>query len=82
MPSERKTMVKIYTRTTCAPCRMVKTWLQKKGVKYEELNVDEKPELMDDVIRKTGLMMVPVTVIGENHVQGMNFSRLSELLMV
>jgi glutaredoxin len=61
---------------------MVKTWLQKKGVKYEELNVDEKPELMDDVIRKTGLMMVPVTVIGENHVQGMNFSRLSELLMV
>jgi glutaredoxin len=61
---------------------MVKTWLQKKGVKYEELNVDEQPELMDDVIRKTGLMMVPVTVIGENHVQGMNFSRLSELLMV
>lgn len=61
---------------------MVKTWLQKKGVKYEELNVDEKPELMDDVIRKTGLMMVPVIVIGENHVQGMNFSRLSELLMV
>lgn len=61
---------------------MVKTWLQKKGVKYEELNVDEKPELMDDVIRKTGLMMVPVIVVGENHVQGMNFSRLSELLMV
>ena len=75
-------MVKIYTRTTCAPCRTVKTWLQKKGVKYEELNVDEQPELMDDVIRKTGLMMVPVIVVGENHVQGMNFSRLSELLMV
>jgi len=75
-------MVKIYTRTTCAPCRMVKTWLQKKGVNYEELNVDEKPELMDEVIRKTGLMMVPVILVGENHVQGANFARLSELLMV
>ena len=75
-------MVKIYTRTTCAPCRTVKAWLQNKGVKYEELNVDDNPEFMDDVIRRTGLMMVPVTFIGDNHVQGANFSRLSELLMV
>ena len=75
-------MVQIYTRTTCAPCRVVKTWLQKKGVRYEELNVDDNPELMAEVIEKTGLMMVPVTVIGEKFVSGMNIARLSELLVV
>jgi len=75
-------MVKIYTRTTCAPCRAVKTWLQKKGVKYEELNIDENPELEGEVMQRTGLLMVPVIQIGENIVQGMNFARLSELLMV
>lgn len=75
-------MVKIYTRTTCAPCRAVKTWLQKKGVDYTEVNVDDNPSEEAEILQRTGLLMVPMIVIGENVVQGMNFARLSELLMV
>lgn len=74
--------VKIYTRTTCAPCRVVKAWLKNKGIQYEEMNVDDNPELMTEIVEKTGLMMVPVTFVGEKFVSGMNIARLSELLVV
>ncbi len=61
---------------------MVKTWLQKKGITYEELNVDDRPELIGEIVEKTGLMMVPVTLVGDRVISGMNFGLLSELLMV
>lgn len=61
---------------------MVKTWLQKKGIKYDEINVDDDPAAEREILDRTGFMMVPMTLVGENVVQGMNFPRLSELLMV
>ena len=72
--------VTVYTRTTCAPCRMVKTFLQKKGVKYEEVNVDENPERAAEAFEKSGFQMVPVTVIGDRVISGMNIPLLSEIL--
>ena len=74
--------VKVYTRSTCAPCRMVKTWLQKKGIKYEELSLDERPELADEVLLKSGALMVPFIQVGEESVVGANLPLLSKLLMV
>lgn len=75
-------MVKIYTRTTCAPCKAVKAWLKNKGVSYEEVDIDSDPSILQEIVDNTGLVMVPVTVIDGNYVSGMNFSRLSSLLMV
>lgn len=61
---------------------MVKTWLQKKGIKYDEINVDEDPAAAREILDRTGFMMVPMTLVGERAVQGMNFALLTELLMV
>ena len=72
--------VQIYTRTACAPCRTVKTWLQKKGVKYDEIDVDEYPEAAREVFDRTGFMMVPMTMVGDRSVSGMNFGLLTQLL--
>lgn len=74
--------VTVYTRTTCAPCRMVKTFLQRKGVQYEEKNLDDNPELATEAFEKSGFTMVPIIVVGERVVSGMNLPLLSELLMV
>lgn len=59
---------------------MVKTFLQKKGVKYEEKNLDDHPEFSAEAFEKSGFAMVPVTVIGDHVVSGMNIPLLSELL--
>jgi glutaredoxin len=72
--------IKVYTRTTCAPCRMVKAWLQKKGYEYTEINVDEDPSAAKEIMDRTGLMMVPMTLIGDRAVSGMNFGQLASIL--
>jgi len=42
---------------------MVKKWLHSKNLAYEEVNLDEKPELRNDVIKISGGLTVPVTVV-------------------
>lgn len=75
--------VKVYTRTTCAPCRTLKHWLKSKGVPYEEINVDEDPALMDLVIKQTGIQQVPMTQVGEDRfISGLNIALLANLLML
>jgi glutaredoxin 3 len=57
--------VTIYTTNTCAYCVMVKKWLTSKGQTYQEVNLDEKPELRQEVIELSGQMAVPVTVVSD-----------------
>jgi glutaredoxin len=58
--------VTIYTRTTCAYCVQVKKYLDMKQQSYEVINLDERPELAEEVIRKSGAMTVPVVTISED----------------
>jgi glutaredoxin len=73
--------VTIFTRTTCAPCKTVKYFLQKKGVAFVEKNVDE-PENAAEFAKVSDFPMVPLVLVGDQKVQGMNLSLLSNLLMV
>lgn len=72
--------VVIYTRTTCAPCKMMKAYMSNKGIAYEEKDVDADPSLMDKVIELSGRMMVPVTVVGETVISGFNIGALVSAL--
>jgi glutaredoxin 3 len=56
--------ITIYTTTTCPSCSMVKRFLASKGHTYNEVNVDEQPELRQEAINVSGgAMTVPVTVV-------------------
>jgi len=59
---------------------MLKNYLQHKGVKYEEKNLDENPELEAEAFAKSGFAMVPITVIGDKVISGLNMPLLSESL--
>lgn len=55
--------ITIYTRTTCAYCVNVKKYLDMKQQTYKVINLDEQPELADEVIAKSGARTVPVIVV-------------------
>ena len=57
--------VTIYTTNTCAYCVMVKKWLTSKGQTYQEVNLDDQPELRQEIIELSGQMAVPVTVVSD-----------------
>jgi len=49
-------------------------------VAYRDVNVAEDLEGREELIRRTGQLAVPVTVIGDEVVLGFNRPRLVELL--
>ena len=55
--------ITIFTTNTCAYCVMVERFLDMKGLKYEVVNLDERPELQEEVLKISGALTVPVTVV-------------------
>jgi len=55
--------ITIYTTNTCAYCDMVKKWLTGKGLSFDVINMDDQPEVRQQVIEMSGAMTVPVIVV-------------------
>lgn len=49
---------------------MAKRLLDKKGVSYNEINVESSPGIREELIRKTKRRTVPQIYIGDLHVGG------------
>lgn len=72
-------MIKVYSKTVCPQCRMVKKFLEDKGVPFEDINV-EKNEEAKTYLQSLGFQTVPVTVSGDEIVVGFAIDKLRELV--
>jgi len=59
---------------------MVKEFLSQKGIGFEERDVSRNPSAAEELVRSTGQMGVPVTVIDQQAVVGFDRVRLEQLL--
>lgn len=55
--------VTIFTSKTCASCKMIKKYLEYRGVDYEEVNLDDHPERRQEAVRIAGVITVPITIV-------------------
>jgi glutaredoxin 3 len=62
--------VVIYASHFCPYCIRAKQLLEKKGVAFEEINVDGHPELRAEMTARSGQTSVPQIWIGAVHVGG------------
>lgn len=63
--------VTIYTTAWCPYCIAAKALLTKKGIAFDEIGVDGKPELRQAMTaRAGGRTSVPQIFIGDHHVGG------------
>lgn len=63
--------VTIYTKAYCPYCVRAKSVLDNKGVSYQEIRIDEQPELRPEMIERAGgSTTVPQIFIGERHIGG------------
>ncbi|MEM3408138.1 MAG: thioredoxin [Candidatus Micrarchaeia archaeon] len=65
-------VVEIYTTSTCPFCLMTKKYLESKGVKYIEYNVELDQQKAYEMIAKSKQMGVPVLDIGGTIIVGFN----------
>ncbi|VXC95676.1 glutaredoxin 3 [Pseudomonas sp. 8Z] len=62
--------VVIYSSDWCPFCTRAKQLLSRKGVAFEEINVDGQPALRAEMTRKAGRTSVPQIWIDSTHVGG------------
>ena len=62
--------VVVYTKSYCPYCVRAMQLLDRKGVKYEEIYLDDKPEEYATLKNKTGMMTVPQIFINDKLVGG------------
>ncbi|MBO2945560.1 glutaredoxin family protein [Paenibacillus sp. F411] len=69
----------VYTSSNCPHCKQVKGYLTEQGVEFEERNIETNDEFAQQVW-DMGVRAVPLTVIGEHRILGMNKLQLNKAL--
>ncbi len=77
-----KALVKIYTIPTCPYCRMAKSFLASKKIRYVEMDVTSDPKYIRELKSRSGQLGVPVIDIGGRIVIGFDERRIRKLLKI
>jgi glutaredoxin-like YruB-family protein len=74
-------MVKVYSINNCPWCDKVKKYLKSRQVDFEERNIENSPEALDECRKLTGDEAVPViTIDGKEFVLGFDKAKIDALL--
>ena len=60
----------MYATSWCPYCERARSLLERKNVKFEEIDVDARPDARAEMITRSGRRTVPQIFIGETHVGG------------
>jgi glutaredoxin 3 len=55
--------ITIYSTATCGFCKMLKSYLLDKNIKFDEKKADEDQALAKELYEKSGQLGVPFTII-------------------
>jgi glutaredoxin 3 len=68
--------ITVYTTEPCAFCRQAKALLAKRGLPYDEINLERDAEGRAELAARTGMMTFPQVIIGDEVVGG--FTELAD----
>ncbi|MEH7014277.1 glutaredoxin family protein [Neobacillus niacini] len=75
--------VVIYTQEGCGPCTAEKLWLKDNGIDFEEKNIRENPQYLDEIV-ELGASATPATVVedenGSEVILGFDQEKLGAIL--
>jgi glutaredoxin-like YruB-family protein len=72
--------IKIYTTPFCVYCQKAKDFFQKNNVNYEEIDVTKDDDALNQMVKKSGQMGVPVIEIGNQIIVGFDQNKIKSLL--
>lgn len=72
--------ITVYGRQSCAPCRTLKQFLDKKGLEFTAKDIDKDEEAAIEALQLASRSIIPVIVIDKDGdrtvVTGLNFNAL------
>jgi glutaredoxin-like YruB-family protein len=74
--------VTVYSTPTCSWCTTLKSYLNKSGIRYSEVDVSKNEEAAREMVQRSGQQGVPQTLIGGEMVIGFDKSKINRLLEI
>lgn len=72
--------ITIYSATWCAFCHGAKQYLDQKGIKYTDKDVESNPAYAQESVTKSGQMGIPVLDINGKIIVGFNRPAIDQAL--
>lgn len=72
--------VKIYSTPTCPYCKMAKEYFSSKGIAYENIDVSSDREKVNEMVKLSGQMGVPVIVIDGEVITGFDKPGIEQII--
>ncbi len=63
-------MITLYTKDYCPYCVMAKNLLDSIGADFEEVDITKYPEIIMELVKKSGLRTVPQIFVGDTSLGG------------
>jgi glutaredoxin len=79
LPTRSAPEILVYYADWCGACKLMKRHLDRRGIDYELRDIDV-PEILDELVGKTGAKAIPVIDIDGRILRGYNAERLDDLL--
>ena len=72
--------VRVFSAQVCPYCVALKQFLKEHDVEFEEVDVSQDRNALEEMIRKSGQMGVPVVEVNNQIVVGFDREKISKLL--
>ena len=72
--------VTVYSTPTCPYCKQAKEFLKQKGIPFNDLDVTTDQKLVEEMIKKSGQMGVPVIDVDGTIIVGFDKKKLEKTL--
>lgn len=72
--------IKIYSTPTCPYCHKVKEYLSSKGLSYQDFDVSQDRDALEEMVKISGQMGVPVVVINGEVIVGFDKAKIDSLI--
>jgi len=73
-------MVKIFFTPTCVYCKTLKGYFKKNKIEFQEIDVSKDEKDLQEMIKKSGQMGVPVVEIDGEIITGFDKEKIDKLL--
>jgi glutaredoxin-like protein NrdH len=70
--------ISVYTTSNCMACEMTKKQMTKYGIRYDEIALEQHPELVER-FREIGLMSAPIVVTDTKKWSGFRLDKIKSL---
>ena len=82
MGSNKQPKVRVFSTPTCAYCVTLKQFLKKHSIKFEDIDVSKDKQALDEMIKKSDQMEVPVVDIDGQIIKGFDKEKICKLLNI